>query len=92
MYVFFFFNNYKNKHHIKYPDMPSAIKPGPHEPGILIPTPPPTYTDLLSSSDDAVDNVSGTYQHSIETCQPKLLSQPELNDLARDFSLSKISS
>lgn len=97
MYMFFSFIsgiNHKNKHHVKYPDVPSAVKPVLHGPGIPIPTPPQKCTDLLSDSDDEIEDVdmSGTYQPLIETRQPKLLSQAELNDLTRDLGLSKESS
>jgi len=83
--------NRKNKQHVKYPDVPSAIKPVPHGPGIPIPTPPHTCSDTLSSSDEEMDDadVSATYEPTATTSQPKLFSQPELNDLTRDLCLSK---
>jgi hypothetical protein len=86
--------NHKNKHHVKYPDVPSAIKPVPHGPGIPIPTPPQNCRDLLSDSDDEIEDgdKSGNYQPTIETRQPKFLTQAELNDLTRDLGLSKESS
>ena len=83
--------NHKNKHHIKYPDVPSAIKPVPHGPGIPIPTPPQAYTDLLSDSDDEMEDedITDAYQPLVESHQPKPFSQAELNDLTRDLGLSK---
>lgn len=67
------------------------MKPVPHGPGIPIPTPPQNCRDLSSDSDDEMEDgdISGTYQPTVETSQPKLLSQAELNDLTRDLCLSK---
>lgn len=82
--------NRKNRHHVKYPDVPSAIKPVPHGPEVPIPKPP---SNLDSSSDsceemDVVDE-SATYEPTADTSQPKPFSQAELNDLTRDLCLSK---
>src|ERR1700749_3556675 len=82
--------NRNNKHHAKYPDVPSAIKPVPHGTEIPIPTPP---DNLDSSSDsceemDVMDN-SATYEPAADATQAKPLNQAELNDLTRDLCLSK---
>jgi len=45
--------NRKNKQHVKYPDVPSAIKPVPHGTEIPIPTPP----DNLDSSSDSCEEM-----------------------------------
>ena len=83
--------DHKNKHHIKYPDVPSAIKPVPHGPGIPIPTPPQAYTGLLLDSDDEMvdEDISVTYQHLVESHQPKPFSKAKLNDRTRDLGFSK---
>lgn len=82
--------NRKNKQHVKYPDVPSAIKPVPHGTEILIPTPP----DNLDSSSDSCEEMdvmdkSATYEPATDLTQPKPLNQAELNDLTRDLCLSK---
>ena len=46
--------NRKNKQHVKYPDVPSAIKPVPHGTEIPIPTPPDNL-DSLSASCEEMD-------------------------------------
>uniref|UniRef100_UPI0035902CB4 uncharacterized protein n=1 Tax=Myxine glutinosa TaxID=7769 RepID=UPI0035902CB4 len=83
--------NRKNKQHLKYPDVPSAIKPVPHGPGIPIPAPPENCKHSASDSNEQMEDgdISGTYQPTGETSQPKLFSQAELNDLTRDLCLSK---
>uniref|UniRef100_UPI00358FD4EB uncharacterized protein n=1 Tax=Myxine glutinosa TaxID=7769 RepID=UPI00358FD4EB len=46
---------------------------------------------FASNSDEQMEDgdISGTYQPTGETSQPKLFSQAELNDLTRDLCLSK---
>lgn len=82
--------NHKNKHHVQYPDVPSAIKPVPHGPGVPVPE-PDVNMDLSSdpeSSDAANADESGAYEPA-EGDRPVPLSQAELNDLTRDLNLSK---
>ena len=50
MFVFISGVNRKNKQHVKYPDVPSAIQPVPHGPGILVPEPPGEITEMECSS------------------------------------------
>lgn len=71
--------------------MPPAIKPVPHGPGILIPTPPQAYRDLLSDFDDVIEDedISDTCKPLVESHKPKAFSEAELNDLTRDLSMSK---
>ena len=71
--------------------MPSAIKSVSQGPGIPVSTPPQAYTDLLSDSDDKMEDedISVTYQPLVESIQPKPFSQAELNYLTRDLGLSK---
>ncbi|KAG7156789.1 hypothetical protein Hamer_G029270, partial [Homarus americanus] len=82
--------NRKNKHHVKYPDVPSAIKPVPHGPGIPIPTPPENYRDMILDDDHDIDedieetDASSTYLPTASAKEPIPFSQAELNDLTRD--------
>jgi hypothetical protein len=83
--------NRNNKQHVKYPDVPSAMKPVPHGPEIPIPAPPDNL-DLLSDSGeeiDEMDDASATYEPTADSNKPKPLKQAELNDLTRDLCLSK---
>ena len=68
---------------MKYTDVPFSINPVPYRPGIPIPTPPQAYTGLLLDSDDEMvdEDISVTYQHLVESHQPKPFSQAEVNDL-----------
>jgi len=80
--------NRKNKHRVKYPDVPSAIKPVPHGPGIPIPIPPDNLNSSSDSSED-VQEMDQSYEPGDSSTQPKPLNQAELNDLTRDLGLSK---
>uniref|UniRef100_UPI00358E4839 uncharacterized protein n=1 Tax=Myxine glutinosa TaxID=7769 RepID=UPI00358E4839 len=59
--------------------------------GIPIPAPPENCRHSASDSDEQMEDgdISGTYQPTGETSQPKLFSQAELNDLTRDLSVKK---
>ncbi|GBN82755.1 hypothetical protein AVEN_47498-1 [Araneus ventricosus] len=79
------------RNQISYPNIPSAIRPVPHGPGIPIPSPPDTvdnifYKDTESEceTDDDVYEVYGSISD-----EPKLFTQYELNDLVRNFNLPK---
>ena len=88
--------NKKNKHCLKYPSIPSAIRPVPHCSDI----PVPVFTELpeieeeaftsstsLSTDDDEAANPD--HSPGWDFAQPALYSQPELNDLIRDLNLPK---
>ena len=82
--------NRKNKQHVQYPDVSSAIKPVPHGPDVPIPE---HDVNMESSSDpesgdEADADESGTFEPP-EQDRPVPLSQAELNDLTRDLNLSK---
>lgn len=83
--------NRNNKQHVKYPDVPSAMRPVPHGPGIPIPAPPDKLESLSDSGEDVdeMDDASATYEPTAEADKPKPLKQAELNDLTRDLCLSK---
>lgn len=82
--------NRKNKHHVQYPDVPSAIKPVPHGPDIPVPEPDVT---MESSSDPEFSDTTDTAEFGAykpeEDDRPVPLTQAELNDLTRDLNLSK---
>src|SRR5215469_16644871 len=83
--------NKKNKKPVKYPDVPSAIKPIPHGPGILIPNVPQNLTLHEVCDDEArtVDDSETFIPPSSNFNEPQPLTQAKLNDLTRDLGLSK---
>ena len=82
--------NHKNKHHVQYPDVSSAIKPVSHDPDLPIPQPNVTMESSFDSeSSDMTDTAEcGAYRPE-EDDQPVPLAQVELNDLTRDLNLSE---
>ena len=83
--------NKKNKHHVVYPDIPSAIKPVPHGPDIPVPS-VPMDMDIPEEDDVQLEDMdtSASYQpQNLNERQPKPLCQAQLNDLTRDLGLSK---
>ena len=75
--------NRKNKHCVKYPYVPSAIKPVLHGPGIPIPKPPRDFSEFESSlSTDTDESANDLWDQP--TCdepnykQPNLLTQTQL--------------
>ena len=88
--------NRKNRKHLKYPSLPSAIRPVPHSQEVPVPEFKsfPNLTDV-----ECVPlNVSGDLDQSEDdpdfddqdlSSQPKQFDQGELNDLVRDLNLSK---
>lgn len=81
----------KSKHSLKYPNLPSAIRPVPHSQELPIPNPPESveieenvsFAEELEEKDEAQDP---SFELSPE---PHLLTQGDLNDLVRDLNLSK---
>ncbi|GBM65573.1 hypothetical protein AVEN_169853-1 [Araneus ventricosus] len=91
----------KSKHTVQYPNIPSAVRPVPHNESLSIPVAPKTYTlqpetDLEdfgpqlgpSTSTDDDEEQSADLVHR----QPRLVTQPELNDLVRDLELPESNS
>ena len=79
---------------MKYPNVPSAIKPLPHRPRIPIPNLPRDYSEFESSSStDNDESANDLWDQPIcdkpNFKQPNLLTQAQLNDLTRDLYLSK---
>ena len=83
-----------NKHCLKYPNVPSAINPLSHGPGIPIPNIPRNFSEFESSS-STDNNESANDLWDQPACdepsykQPNLLTQAQPNDLTRDLYLSK---
>ncbi|GBO32180.1 hypothetical protein AVEN_207917-1 [Araneus ventricosus] len=88
----------KRKHTIQYPNIPSAVRPVPHNESFPIPVPPKTYTlqpkmDLEdfepqpgpSTSTDDDEEYPAVLIHR----QPHLVTQPELIDVFWDLELPK---
>ncbi|GBM34091.1 hypothetical protein AVEN_225613-1 [Araneus ventricosus] len=88
----------KSKHTIQYPNIPSAVRPVPHNESLPIPVAPKTYTlqpetnledfephpgPSTSTDDDEKYPADLIHRH------PHLVTQPELYDLVRDLELPK---
>ncbi|XP_076057286.1 uncharacterized protein LOC143034826 [Oratosquilla oratoria] len=82
--------NRKGKKSIVYPDLQSAIRPVLHSSDIPVPQPPSELpSDDTSNSDDS-ESQDATYTTQLESDKkPHLITQPELNDLVRDLTLTK---
>ena len=75
---------------MKYPDVPSAIKPVPHGTAVPVPNPPEDlFESEFLSSTDTDESTEDLWNQPSCSKQPKLLSQAQLNDLTRDLYLSK---
>ena len=85
----------KSKHTVKYPNLPSAMRPVPHSENLPIPHPPTHLTLEEESELKAATEVpkeeqdDATFDTSTSSCEPHLLTQGELNNLVRDLKLSK---
>ena len=85
----------ESKHTVRYPNLPSAMRPVPHSEDLPIPHPPTHLTVEDESEDEAATEVPNeqqddvTVETSTSSCAPHLLSQGELNDLVRGLKLSK---
>ena len=82
--------NCKNKHHVQYLNVLSAIKPIPHDPDLPVPEPVGNieYSSNSEHSDMTVVARDNAYKPE-EDNQPVPLMQAELNDLTQDLNLSK---
>ena len=93
--------NRKNRKHLKYPSLPSAIRPVPHSEEVPVPEFKsfPNLTDVecvplnvsgdLDQSEDDPDFDDQDFDDQDLSSQPKQFDQGELNDLVRDLNLSK---
>ena len=83
----------KSKHTIKYPNLPSAMRPVPHSEEYPVPHPPKQMdlsdADELSEADVEKEKDDPDFEPTSSLSEPHLLSQRDLNDLVRDLNLSK---
>jgi len=89
--------NKKRNQSINYPNIPSSIRPVPHEGNLPLPEPPKEYN--LNSEMEEKDTEK-TGPHEEESTDPDFqgpasesshkLTQNELNDLVRDWQLPKV--
>lgn len=84
-------HNVKSKNNITYPNIPSALRPVPHDESFPVPVPPGDVGKIIVDSDSDHGNCSTSdeYCPSDEESAPQLFTQCELNDLTRDLNLSK---
>lgn len=81
----------KNKKSIEYPNLPSAIRPVPHDDSLPVPKPPEKWSLDEADEDPAMESSSDNdpdFEPSTSGV-PHLITQSELNDLVRDLALSK---
>jgi len=89
----------KKKSTMVYPNIPSAVRPFPHDEGVSVPEPSKEFT-IDSDIEDESESTSGSPEPPASTephvshgrssaPQPHILTQDELNDLVRDLELSK---
>ena len=88
----------KSRHTVKCSDLPSAMRPIPHSKELPVTKPPenPTFSDDNSDSDEdhcqhEGDNINcdPTFEASCYPSEPHLLTQGDLNNLARDLNFCK---
>ena len=83
--------NRKNKHNVKYPDVPPSTEPEPHNSNLPVSEPNVTIdTEPISDSKSSAATEHDSYMpEEEEVHQPKPLIQVQLNNLRRDLNLSK---
>jgi hypothetical protein len=84
----------KSKHTIKYPDLPSAMRPVSHREDLPVPQHPENVTFTDDDSDNEViqqveNPFHGPNFEASTSSEPHLLTQGDLYDLVRDLNLSK---
>lgn len=82
----------KSKKSIEYPNLPSAMRPVPHDDSLTIPKPPEEWTLDEPDEETAMQGTGSDIDPDFEPCSsgdPHLITQSELNDLVRDLGLSK---
>lgn len=87
----------KSKHTLQYPNIPSAMRPVPHDASsIPVPKPPEKYEidSELDELDDFEPKAGPSFQEEDDyecssSKEPHFISQEELNDLIRDLDLPK---
>jgi len=68
----------KSKHTVKYPDLPSAVRPFPHSEGLFVPNP---LENLNFSDDNSDSNDHGQQGGDNVDCIPTLEVVPHLNPI-----------
>ena len=85
----------KNKHKIRYPNLPCAMRSIPHGPGVPIPLPPKvlkTVEDSVSENSWSECQLTESSEYEcVDDLEPKPFNQAKLNDLVRDLNLRKAS-
>ena len=93
-------NRYK-KRNVDYPDLNSAQRPLPHSDILPVPIPPEqekesAYEDFKMIvdqcgriSDEQDDEIETEVSTLLDSMDPKLIGQKDLNDLCRDLELTK---
>ena len=82
----------KNKKSIEYPNLPSAMRPVPHDESLPFPKPPDEWTLDEPDEETEIHGTGSDIDPDYEPCSlddPHLITQSELNDLVRDLGLSK---
>jgi hypothetical protein len=87
----------KSNQTVKYPDLPSAMRPVPHSEELPVPKPPEnlTFSDDNSDSDDHGQqegdyvDCDPTFQASYSSSKPHLFKKGYLSYLVRDLNLPK---
>jgi hypothetical protein len=83
----------KSKHTIKYPDLPSAMRPVSHSEYLPVPHPENVTFSDDDSDNEVIQEVENPFHdpnfEASTTYEPHLLTQGDLNDLVRDLILSK---
>ena len=82
--------SYKNKHHVQYPDVPSAKRPISHDPDFPIPKPDGNieYSSYSDYSDMTIVSGDGTHKPE-DNNQQVPLTQAEFNNLTQNLNFSK---
>lgn len=86
----------KTKHKIVYPNLPSALRPVPHDESLPVPVPPEDGIQAVPEDMDLEEGARGEHDTSSDVdyvpdddAGPQLFNEEELNDLIRDLLLPK---
>ena len=91
----------KKKHTVAYPNIPSALRPVPHDEQNPIPIPPSDFSinvdeeaegESSSGSQQPLESNDDPFVCHGESSGPHILTQEDINDLVRDLELSKAKS